>query len=122
MSLRGPLVRTYSYIGRQKINLEDGVGVAIMHALKRQPSCYKSTGIRETIRISGNKGTVDFPIHHGLIADVDSNTLRIRRDEDVYKNLNTYQQKFVNSMWGTTNKILSNNIVGVTEVMYQCFT
>lgn len=116
MKLTGILTRTYSYIGKQRIALDDGVSVSIINVLKKQPPCYRSTGIPKIIKITGNKGTVDFPIHYGLTVDHDSNTLRIHRNEDVYKNLNTHQQKFVNSMWGTTNKILSNNIAGVTEV------
>jgi ribosomal protein L6P/L9E len=106
----------YSYIGKQRISLEDGVKVATRDALKKQPSNYRSTGIREIIRVTGSKGTVDFPIHHGLAVDFDANTMSVRRNEDVYKDLNAYQQKFVDSMWGTTTKILSNNVIGVAEV------
>lgn len=135
--------RFFSFIGKQPILLEPNVKINISPIVGDPSKTFKRTEYATLLKMEGPLGNVSFPIVRGLLLnpkykkDLDTNPLEgststpimscsqqellvsldPERDNYEYK-LTKYQEKFIQAMWGTTQSLLSNFAVGITEVRY----
>lgn len=116
--------RLFSFIGRRPLYIEPKtVQVAFEPRTEfRINDRVHKTRIIADVKVTGPLGTLSFPIHQGLSAKFTAGKqdgevrLNFERDEDFYNMVTKNQQKFINSMWGTTTAHMSNMIAGVTQV------
>ncbi|KGG51272.1 hypothetical protein DI09_3p340 [Mitosporidium daphniae] len=139
--------RLYSFIGKQPILVDASVKIEISPIIDDSSKTFKRTEYATLVRMDGPLGAVSFPIVKGLVvshklntnsdptlaASADTLSTDSSREQELFVSLDLdrslsgqkvtkYQEKFVKSMWGTTQKLLSNFAIGITEVGYSHFT
>ena len=80
-----------SRIGNRKINIPEGVTVTVDN---------------NTVRVSGPKGELSETFNKDITISVEDNTLTVNRPNDL---------KTIKSLHGTTNALIKNMIIGVSE-------
>lgn len=116
--------RAYSFIGRRPLYIQPSAVQVVFEPRTEFRINYRvhTTKIIADVKVKGPLGCLSFPIHQGISAIFSPGQqdgeikLCINRDEEYYNTVTKHQQKFINSMWGTTTVHLSNMISGVTEV------
>ena len=133
--------RFYSFIGKQAILIDPGVKLDISPIIGDSSKTFKRTEYATLVSMDGPLGSASFPVIRGLVvthksnptldsnaidnADASSVASSSEQELSIALNLDSsfigykltkYQEKFVKSMWGTTQKLLSNLAIGITEV------
>lgn len=110
--------RRYSYIGKKLIPIQDAA-IAINRNDEVVPNLFGKTKIAQKIYINGPLGKCIIPIHSGLainrIPSEEGDCLQIHLDNS-FEALDHPAKRFVRAMWGTTNSLIRNSIVGVCKV------
>lgn len=129
--LPGMIHRNFYFIGREPIPLENGAQCQINSIpVDIHSETYKKTPFHQMVTLNGPLGSLAFKIPLGLSAIKENlpcsmtNTdtkekfqLRIIKDENpaFLKSLTTKQKLFIKAMWGTSQRIISKQIIGVSE-------
>ena len=114
--------RRWSHVGRRLVSIDPRVAVDFIPLSLRSQVPFGQTAAVQAVRVSGPLGSSDFPIVRGLTVSLEQGAvpgekvLRVDVDSKELGRMSKYCQKFVKSMWGTTNSVLRQNVEGVLEV------
>jgi ribosomal protein L6P/L9E len=118
-------IKRLSYIGKRPINFRNAEVAMSVSQISNAESERVKFGLlpfTRVVTVQGKLGSFDVRLVDGLNCELsegmthDESKISLNIDSLKYHAMNKYERKFLKSMHGTTNSILSRYVEGVSEV------